>query len=125
MTYCLGGPATVFNIYTDDRADAELSHCRAADPITKYHQAEGPDVAVVSDPSGWRFASNAPSPVAPQLLPGPPAWATPLLASRTALMEIYRSASDADMASLLRHARRDWDGEHSLRPSKTASPRSL
>jgi hypothetical protein len=104
VTWCLDGPAAVFNIYTgnDHQAPAATSSGRASGHARKYHRHPGPDITAVTTDTGWHVipATSA------QPVPGSPAWAAQLLPAGTDLARLYRDAPGTEMAAVLRHARR-------------------
>ncbi|HVB44716.1 MAG TPA: hypothetical protein VNF47_18720 [Streptosporangiaceae bacterium] len=112
VTWCLDGPAAVFNIYTgnEHQAPAATSSGRAG----KYHRDPGPGITAVTTSTGWQVISTTSA----QPVSGPPPSAAQLLPAGTDLARLYRDASGTELSAVLGHARRCY-GTPDLKTSGT------
>jgi hypothetical protein len=119
VTFCLDGPAAVFNIYTDDhQVSGDSSRIHAIDPASKYHRDPGPEIAVINTAAGWHVVPTTAAPVlVAKPIAGPPPWVAALLPTGSDLAGLFLNGCDADLAAILRHARDSAEHETALAPA--------
>ncbi|MBV9022659.1 MAG: hypothetical protein JO362_02360 [Streptomycetaceae bacterium] len=98
VTYCLDGPAAVFNIYTDRKPTTPAHHSSrqgALDPALKYHRAAGHKATIrVDDDGGIRLdAEEGPLPT-PKFTTA--AWLDAVVPTGTDLVSLYLHPSAMD-----------------------------
>ncbi|TMC12674.1 MAG: hypothetical protein E6J41_02465 [Chloroflexi bacterium] len=118
VTFCLDGPAAVFNVYTDDhQLSGDSSRVHAINPVSKYHQKPGPEIAVINTAAGCEVVPTAdPAPVAKPVA-GPRPWTAALLPAGSDLAGLFVNGSDANLAAILRRAHDSAERRKNLAPA--------